>query len=147
MEDTLEVVAIIDFETTGLSLGNGDRATKIAAVLGQGGQVVDQYKIGSRFANHELDAVSQGIADFTRGWSLKGFTREYPACWKERNWRDSGSRSARYWMSALAFLIRPKTFCRCGVLVGNTNDGFRRFASKFRLRTTAGSPGMGLGQE
>lgn len=40
----LEVVAVIDFETTGLSPAQGDRATEIAAVLVENGKVVDRYQ-------------------------------------------------------------------------------------------------------
>ena len=40
----MEVVAVIDFETTGLSPDHGDRATEIAAVLLQNGKVVDRYQ-------------------------------------------------------------------------------------------------------
>jgi DNA polymerase-3 subunit epsilon len=40
----LETIAVIDFETTGLSPDYGDRATEIAAVLVRDGQIVDQYQ-------------------------------------------------------------------------------------------------------
>lgn len=40
----METVAVIDFETTGLSPAHGDRATEIAAVLVQDGKVVDRYQ-------------------------------------------------------------------------------------------------------
>ena len=40
----METVAVIDFETTGLSPGQGARATEIAAVLVQGGQVVGRFQ-------------------------------------------------------------------------------------------------------
>ncbi|HRP94800.1 MAG TPA: 3'-5' exonuclease [Rhodocyclaceae bacterium] len=40
----MEVVAVIDFETTGLSPAQGDRATEIAAVIVDGGRVVDRYQ-------------------------------------------------------------------------------------------------------
>ncbi len=40
----MEVVAVIDFETTGLSPEQGDRATEIAAVLLQDGKIVDRYQ-------------------------------------------------------------------------------------------------------
>jgi DNA polymerase-3 subunit epsilon len=40
----LEVVAVIDFETTGLSPAQGDRATEIAAVILHDGKVVDRYQ-------------------------------------------------------------------------------------------------------
>ncbi|MBD5800736.1 DNA polymerase III PolC-type [Azoarcus sp. Aa7] len=40
----MEVVAVIDFETTGLSPGQGDRATEVAAVILEDGKVVDRYQ-------------------------------------------------------------------------------------------------------
>ena len=40
----MEIVAVIDFETTGLSPAQGDRATEIAAVLLRDGKVIDSYQ-------------------------------------------------------------------------------------------------------
>ena len=40
----MEVVAVIDFETTGLSPAQGDRATEIAAVIVEDGRIVDRYQ-------------------------------------------------------------------------------------------------------
>lgn len=40
----METVAVIDFETTGLSPQQGDRATEIAAVIVRDGQIVDRYQ-------------------------------------------------------------------------------------------------------
>jgi DNA polymerase-3 subunit epsilon len=40
----MELVAVIDFETTGLSPDHEDRATEIAAVLVQNGKVLDRYQ-------------------------------------------------------------------------------------------------------
>lgn len=40
----MEVVAVIDFETTGLSPAQGDRATEVAVVIVDGGRVVDRYQ-------------------------------------------------------------------------------------------------------
>ena len=37
-------IAVIDFETTGLSPGMGDRATEVAIVLVEDGQVVDRFQ-------------------------------------------------------------------------------------------------------
>lgn len=37
-------LAVIDFETTGLSPGNGDRATEVAIVLVEGARVVDRFQ-------------------------------------------------------------------------------------------------------
>ncbi|HEX8989519.1 MAG TPA: 3'-5' exonuclease [Rhodocyclaceae bacterium] len=40
----METIAVIDFETTGLSPQQGDRATEIAAVIVRDGQIVDRYQ-------------------------------------------------------------------------------------------------------
>jgi DNA polymerase III subunit epsilon len=40
----METVAVIDFETTGLGASQGGRATEIAAVLVQGGQIVGRFQ-------------------------------------------------------------------------------------------------------
>lgn len=40
----MDAVAVIDFETTGLSPAQGDRATEIAAVIVADGRVVDRYQ-------------------------------------------------------------------------------------------------------
>ncbi len=40
----MQPIAIIDFETTGISPSMGDRATEVAIVLLQEGQVVDRYQ-------------------------------------------------------------------------------------------------------
>jgi len=42
--DVIESVAVIDFETTGLSPNHIDRATEIAAVLLKDGKIVDRYQ-------------------------------------------------------------------------------------------------------
>ena len=40
----MQTIAVIDFETTGLSPAQGSRATEIAAVLVQGGQIVGRFQ-------------------------------------------------------------------------------------------------------
>ena len=40
----METIAVIDFETTGLGATQGGRATEIAAVLVQGGQIVGRFQ-------------------------------------------------------------------------------------------------------
>lgn len=40
----MQTVAVLDFETTGLSPTQGDRATEIAVVLLRGGEIVDRYQ-------------------------------------------------------------------------------------------------------
>ena len=43
MSGPAQTIAIIDFETTGISPGQGARATEIAAVLVRDGQIVERY--------------------------------------------------------------------------------------------------------
>lgn len=42
--ERVETVAVIDFETTGLSPQQGDRATEVAAVIVREGKIVDRYQ-------------------------------------------------------------------------------------------------------
>jgi DNA polymerase III subunit epsilon len=61
----VEIVAVIDFETTGLSPAMGDRATEIAAVILEDGTVVDRYQslmnAGRRIPSY-IEALT-GISD------------------------------------------------------------------------------------
>ena len=61
----MEIVAVIDFETTGLSPAMGDRATEIAAVKMEDGKVVDRYQslvnAGLRIPSY-IEALT-GISD------------------------------------------------------------------------------------
>jgi DNA polymerase-3 subunit epsilon len=41
---TTDRMAVIDFETTGISPGQGDRATEVAIVMTEGGRVVDRFQ-------------------------------------------------------------------------------------------------------
>ena len=62
---SVEFVAVIDFETTGLSPDQGDRATEIAAVIMENGKVVDRYQslmnAGKRIPSY-IQALT-GISD------------------------------------------------------------------------------------
>lgn len=40
----MEAVAVIDFETTGMSPDMGDRATEVAVIMVSGGSIVDRYQ-------------------------------------------------------------------------------------------------------
>ncbi|MBY4719093.1 3'-5' exonuclease [Ralstonia mannitolilytica] len=40
----MQTVAVLDFETTGLSPSQGDRATEIAVILLRDGQIIDRYQ-------------------------------------------------------------------------------------------------------
>lgn len=61
----MEIVAVIDFETTGLSPAQGDRATEVAAVILEGGRVVARYQslmnAGVRIPGH-IEALT-GISN------------------------------------------------------------------------------------
>lgn len=61
----MEIVAVIDFETTGLSPAQGDRATEIAVVIMESGKVVDRYQslmnAGVRIPSY-IEALT-GISD------------------------------------------------------------------------------------
>ncbi len=54
-------IAVIDFETTGLSPAQGDRATEVAIVLVQGGRVVDSFQSLMNAGVH----ISSFIESFT----------------------------------------------------------------------------------
>ena len=96
-----DTVAVIDFETTGMSPAQGARATEIAVVLLRGGRVVDRYASLMRsgawvppfieqltgISNRMLATappaaqVMREVADFTRGCALvahnAGFDRGF----------------------------------------------------------------------
>jgi len=40
----VDTVAVIDFETTGLSPSQGARVTEVAVVVVEGGQIVDRFQ-------------------------------------------------------------------------------------------------------
>jgi len=67
MRRMMEAVAVIDFETTGLSPEQGSRATEIAAVIVRNGKVVDRYQslmnAGVRIPPfiEELTGISNGM--------------------------------------------------------------------------------------
>ncbi|HEY1091744.1 MAG TPA: 3'-5' exonuclease [Burkholderiaceae bacterium] len=86
----MQTIAVIDFETTGISPGQGARATEIAAVLVRGGQIVGRYQslmnsgawvspfieqltgISNEMLDDAPDAklVMREVAEFTRGCPL-----------------------------------------------------------------------------
>jgi DNA polymerase-3 subunit epsilon len=44
LQEISQTIAVVDFETTGLAPNGGGRATEIAAVLVQGGEIVDSFQ-------------------------------------------------------------------------------------------------------
>jgi DNA polymerase III subunit epsilon len=62
----MQTIAIIDFETTGLSPNQGDRATEIAIVILQNGRIVQRYQ----------NLMNTGVRISSFITSLTGFTNE-----------------------------------------------------------------------
>jgi DNA polymerase-3 subunit epsilon len=90
MPTAAQTLAVVDFETTGISPGQGARATEVAAVLVRGGRIVDRFASLMRsgawvspfieqltgISNRMLDAappaeaVMREVIAFTRGRPL-----------------------------------------------------------------------------
>jgi DNA polymerase III subunit epsilon len=109
----LEVVAVIDFETTGLSPAQGDRATEIAAVILHGGKVVDRYQslmnAGVRIPAfiQELTGISDAmvrsappVADVMR--EVSAFVGDYPLV------AHNASFDGKFWDAELARIKRSR---------------------------------------
>ena len=109
----MEVVAVIDFETTGLSPAQGDRATEIAAVILQDGKVVARYQslmnAGVRIPSfiQELTGISDAmvraappVADVMR--EVSAFVGDYPLV------AHNASFDCKFWDAELARINRSR---------------------------------------
>jgi DNA polymerase-3 subunit epsilon len=109
----LEVVAVIDFETTGLSPAQGDRATEIAAVILQDCKVVARYQslmnAGVRIPSfiQELTGISDAmirsappVADVMR--EVSAFVGDYPLV------AHNASFDCKFWDAELARINRSR---------------------------------------
>ena len=109
----MEVVAVIDFETTGLSPAQGDRATEIAAVILQDGKVVGRYQslmnAGVRIPSfiQELTGISDAmirsappVADVMR--EVSAFVGDYPLI------AHNASFDCKFWDAELARIDRRR---------------------------------------
>lgn len=109
----MEVVAVIDFETTGLSPTQGDRATEIAAVILQDGKVVARYQslmnAGVRIPSfiQELTGISDAmirsappVADVMR--EVSAFVGDYPLI------AHNASFDCKFWDAELARINRSR---------------------------------------
>jgi DNA polymerase-3 subunit epsilon len=118
----METVAVIDFETTGLSSAHGERATEVAAVLVRDGRIVDRYQslmnTGRRIpsfiekltgiSNSMVDSappaatVMNEVAEFVGGYPLvahnASFDRKF---WDAELERAGGKRSQQFICSML----------------------------------------------
>lgn len=106
-----ETLAVIDFETTGMTPAQGARATEIAAVLLRGGQVVGRYQSLMRtgvwvppfieqltgISNQMLDAappaeqVMAEVLDFTRGCPLVAHNAAFDRQFWQAETRHAGA--------------------------------------------------------
>ena len=57
----MNTIAVIDFETTGISPNMGDRATEVAIVLLEDGQVVDRFQ----------SLMNAGVLMLSRFWAFQ----------------------------------------------------------------------------
>mgnify|MGYP000846125346 FL=1 len=109
----MEIVAVIDFETTGLSPAQGDRATEIAAVLVENGKVVDRYQslmnAGVRIPSfiEALTGISDAmirsappVAEVMR--EVSDFVGDYPLV------AHNASFDSRFWDAELARIQRAR---------------------------------------
>jgi DNA polymerase-3 subunit epsilon len=109
----MDVVAVIDFETTGLSPDHGDRATEIAAVLLQEGKVVDRFQslmnAGVRIPSFitELTGITDAMvrqappaADVMR--DVADFVGDYPLV------AHNASFDSRFWDAELKRIHRKR---------------------------------------
>lgn len=109
----MEVVAVIDFETTGLSPAQGDRATEIGVVILQDGKVVDRYQslmnAGVRIPAYieELTGISEAmirsappVADVMR--EVSAFVGDYPLV------AHNAAFDAKFWDAELARINRSR---------------------------------------
>lgn len=106
-------MAVIDFETTGLSPAQGDRATEIGVVILQDGKVVDRYQslmnAGVRIPAYieELTGISDAmirsappVADVMR--EVSAFVGDYPLV------AHNAAFDAKFWDAELARINRSR---------------------------------------
>ena len=110
----METVAVLDFETTGLSPNYGDRATEIAIALVRDGQVVDRFQslmnAGCRIPADVIEltgitnamiAAAPPVAKVMREASM--FVGNTPVV------AHNASFDKRFWEAELAYLSIPST--------------------------------------
>lgn len=119
----MEIVAVIDFETTGLSPAQGDRATEIAAVILEDGRVVDRYQ-SLMNGGVPIPAFIESLTGITNGMirqappaaevmrAVSDFVGDYPLV------AHNASFDAKFWDAELARIhrTRPQDFV-CSLLL------------------------------
>ena len=154
----MEIVAVIDFETTGLSPAQGDRATEIAAVLLENGKVVDRYQslmnAGVRIPSYieALTGISDAmirrappVAEVMR--EVSDFVGDYPLV------AHNASFDSRFWDAELARIQRARKqdfVCSCRSSFFGEFSGRRKVSWKNALLLRSAScleiPGSSLSE-
>lgn len=109
---TPSTIAVIDFETTGISPAQGDRATEVAIVLTEGGRVVDRFQ-SLMNAGVRIPAFITGLTGITNAMVAAAppaaqvmqdaarFVGEAPMV------AHNASFDRRYWQNELALAGQP----------------------------------------
>lgn len=74
----MELDAVLDFETTGLSPKYGDRATEIAVTLVRGGQVVDRFTEQTNFNWLSMPFEQLTLPKFGCAYRQMGMSKYFP---------------------------------------------------------------------
>lgn len=110
----MQVVAVIDFETTGLSPAQGDRATEIAAVILENGKVVDRYQ-SLMNAGVRVPAFIEGLTGISNAMirtappaatvmrEVSDFVGDYPLI------AHNASFDSKFWDAELARIERSRS--------------------------------------
>lgn len=109
----MEVVAVIDFETTGLSPAQGDRATEVAVVIVDNGRVVDRYQ-SLMNAGVRIPAYIEGLTGISNAMIRSAPPAEAVMCEVSDFVGDipivahNASFDARFWDAELARIQRAR---------------------------------------
>lgn len=110
----MQIVAVIDFETTGLSPAQGDRATEIAAVILENGKVVDRYQ-SLMNAGVRIPAFIEGLTGISNAMirqapsaatvmrEVADFVGDYPLV------AHNAAFDSRFWDAELARIERSRS--------------------------------------
>lgn len=136
----MQTIAVLDFETTGLSPHQGDRATEIAVVLLREGQIVDRYQslmnAGRRIPSNVVsltgitnEMIASAPAASTVMREAAKFVGKYPVV------AHNAGFDRRFWQAELALLgITPDQPFACTML---TSRRIYPHAQNHRLSTLA----------
>ena len=137
----MQTIAVIDFETNGLSASGGGRATEIAAVLVRGGEIIGSYqslmKTGARvppfieqltgISNEMLDKapdardVMMEVAEFTCGCPMVAHNASFDRSFWQAELALAGCETDKAHQFACTVLLARRLYpqapsCKLGIL-------------------------------